>query len=248
MDFIPAIDLKEGACVRLRQGRMDQATRFSEDPIAMAEHWASCGARKLHIVDLDGAFAGAPVHADLIASMIAAIPNVEVQIGGGLRNLATLEYYLQVGAKRLVIGTKAIQEPAFLQACARQFPSSILYGLDVRNGLVALSGWTKASKATATELVQAMGDLPLAGVIYTDISKDGMLEGVNVESTLALAKTSPVPVIASGGVANLADLEWLLQAQQMQSVTLGGVIVGRALYEGTLNCTEALALCQAHLK
>ena len=247
MDFIPAIDLKDNTCVRLKQGHIDQATRFSEEPIAMAEHWAGCGAKKLHIVDLDGAFSGAPVHTDLIDAMIAAIPEVEVQIGGGLRDLATLEHYLQAGAKRLIVGTKAIQEPAFLQACAKQFPNSILYGLDVRNGLVALSGWTKATKTTATELVQTIGDLPLAGVVYTDISKDGMLEGINVESTLALAKASPVPVIASGGIANLTDLELLLGAQQRQSVTLGGVIAGRALYEGALNCTKALALCQAYL-
>lgn len=245
MQFIPAIDLKDGVCVRLRQGRMDEATEFSDDPVAMAVRWAEAGASRLHIVDLDGALKGRPVHTEIITKMIVAVPGVKVQVGGGLREISTLENYLKIGADRLILGTKAIQEPEFLEGCARQFPNSILYGLDARKGRVALAGWTESSTALATELVAAARELPLAGVVYTDITKDGMLAGVNIPETLKLAKASRQPVIASGGIASLDDLTLLLEAQRAAKVQLDAVISGRALYEGALDCNEAINLCQS---
>lgn len=244
MDFIPAIDLKDGACVRLRQGRMTDVTEFSNDPVAMAVRWADEGARRLHIVDLNGAFEGKPMHTRVIADMIAAVPEMEVQIGGGLRELAAIERYLELGAKYLVLGTRAIREPDFLASCAEQFPQSILYGLDASNGKIALAGWAETSDISAPDLIRAAGKLPLAGVVYTDIQKDGMLSGINTKAVLALAKTSHVPVIASGGASNLQDLKRLLAAQKKSGVKLGGVISGRALYEGTLDCREAVSICQ----
>lgn len=244
MDFIPAIDLKDGACVRLRQGRLDDATCFSDDPIAMALHWAKAGARRLHVVDLNGAFEGSPVHFDIIAKIIGAVPKMQVQIGGGVRDLNLIERYLQAGASKVILGTKAVREPAFLEAAATRFPHNILFGLDARDGMVALSGWTEPTNRSAAELMQATDQLPLAGVIYTDIMQDGMLTGINVEDTLALAKISHAPVIASGGVATLQDLASLLQAQQ--DAPLDAVISGRALYEGSLDCAQAIALCQRY--
>lgn len=244
MDFIPAIDLKDGACVRLRQGRLDDATCFSDDPITMALHWVKAGAKRLHVVDLNGAFEGSPVHFDIIAQIIATVPTARVQVGGGVRDLNLIERYLKAGASKVILGTKAVREPAFLEAATTRFPHSILFGLDARDGMVALSGWTESANKSAGELIQTTDRLPLAGVIYTDIIQDGMLTGINVEDTLALAKISRVPVIASGGVATLRDLASLLQAQQ--DTPLDAVISGRALYEGSLDCAQAIALCQQH--
>lgn len=245
MQFIPAIDLKDGVCVRLKQGAMNQATEFFDDPIEAARKWANCGAERLHIVDLNGAFEGRPVHVDIITKIIQALPEVEVQVGGGLRTEKAIEHYLQAGAKRLILGTKAIKEPDFLEACADSFPDVLLYGLDVKQGQVAVSGWEEASGLSAKGLIAAASHLPLAGVVYTDIEKDGMLAGVNIKATLEVAKLCPFPVIASGGISKLQNLADLLAAQEEAKVALGGVISGRALYEGTLDCAAAIALCRA---
>lgn len=244
MQFIPAIDLKDGACVRLKQGEMDQATAFFDDPVEAARRWANAGAERLHIVDLNGAFEGRPVHAEIISRIIKAVPQVAVQVGGGLREEKAIEDYLAAGVKKIILGTKAIREPDFLESCASCFPNTLLYGLDVRQGQVAVSGWKETSSYSAKDLISAATHLPLAGVVYTDIEKDGMLAGVNVQATLETASVSPFPVIASGGISTLDDLTRLLEAQKSTGVALEGVISGRALYEGTLDCKEAVALCR----
>lgn len=235
MELIPAIDLKEGQCVRLRQGRMDEVTVFSDDPVATARTWAAQGARRLHIVDLDGAFAGQPRNRELVGRMVAAIPGVPVQLGGGIRSLEIAKAYFAVGVARLIVGTRAIEEPAFLEELARQFPDQILLGLDARAGRLATAGWDRTTDVQATDFARTVEHLPLAGIVYTDIDRDGMLEGVNIESTLTLARTTRLPVIASGGVHQLEDLERLCRAAAESAGSgLAGVITGRALYAGTL--------------
>ncbi len=235
MDLIPAIDLKEGQCVRLRQGRMADATIFSDDPVATARTWADQGARRLHIVDLDGAFAGQPRNRELVARMVAAIPGVPVQLGGGIRTLEIATAYFNAGVARLIVGTRAIEEPAFLEALAARFPDQILLGLDARAGRLATAGWDRTTDVLAADFARTVEHLSLAGIVYTDIDRDGMLEGVNIEATLALAQGTPLPVIASGGVHQLADLDRLCRAMANSgSTSLAGVITGRALYAGTL--------------
>lgn len=244
MDFIPAIDLKGGSCVRLRQGRMDDATVFSDDPIKVAKAFQSQGAQRLHIVDLDGAGTGAPVHFEIIAKVIEAASDMAVQIGGGLREHEHLERYMDAGAKRLVLGTKAVMDPEFLRQSARRWPEQILLGLDVRDGKIAIEGWAKSFDMTERELVLQSKDLPLGGIVFTDVSKDGMLEGVSIAKTLALAKNIPFPLIASGGISDYEDLKLLVDAAQNEGIELDGVISGRALYEGKLDCAQAVLLCQ----
>jgi len=235
MELIPAIDLKEGQCVRLRQGRMDDATIFSDDPVATARTWAAQGARKLHIVDLDGAFAGQPRNRELVGRMVAAIPGVPVQLGGGIRSLEIARAYFDVGVTRLIVGTRAIEEPAFLEALATQFPDQILLGLDARAGRLATAGWDRTTNVQATDFARSVVHLPLAGIVYTDIDRDGMLQGVNIEATLTLAHSTHIPVIASGGVHQLEDLDRLCRAlAESGGIVLAGVITGRALYAGTL--------------
>ena len=241
MELIPAIDLKGGQCVRLRQGRMDEATVFSDDPVAMAVTWASSGARRLHIVDLDGAFAGQPKNRELVGRMVAAIPGVPVQLGGGVRSMAIAEAYFEVGVDRLIVGTRAIEEPAFLEDLAVRFPGRIVLGLDARQGRLATAGWDHTTDVQAVDFARRVAHLPLAGIVYTDIDRDGMLEGVNVEATLALAAATRLPVIASGGVHQLADLERLCRAMAGASTALAGVITGRALYAGTLQLAAGQA-------
>ncbi|MEM9621860.1 MAG: 1-(5-phosphoribosyl)-5-[(5-phosphoribosylamino)methylideneamino]imidazole-4-carboxamide isomerase [Pseudomonadota bacterium] len=242
MLLIPAIDLKEGKCVRLRQGRMDDATVFSDDPVAMAVHWREQGGRRLHIVDLDGAFAGQPKNRELIHNMVQAMGDVPVQVGGGVRSLEIVEAYVEAGVAGVIVGTKAIEDPDFLAQAARQFPHQIIFGLDARNGLVATDGWDKTSTVTATELAQAAAELPLAGIVYTDIDRDGMMEGLNVPATFDLARDSGVPVIASGGVTTLDDLTELKAAFVDHPQLLIGAITGRAIYEGTLDVAAGQAL------
>lgn len=235
MELIPAIDLKEGQCVRLRQGRMDDATIFSDDPVATARTWADQGARRLHIVDLDGAFAGQPRNRELVGRMVAAIPGVPVQLGGGIRSTEIAKAYFDVGVTRLIVGTRAVEEPAFLEALATQFPGQVLLGLDARAGRLATAGWDRTTDVQATDFARAVEHLPLAGIVYTDIDRDGMLAGVNIESTLALARSTRLPVIASGGVHQLEDLDRLCRAlADSGGIGLAGVITGRALYAGTL--------------
>lgn len=242
MLLIPAIDLKEGKCVRLRQGRMDDATVFSDDPVAMAVHWREQGGRRLHIVDLDGAFAGTPKNQALIQSMVQAMGDVPVQVGGGVRSLETVAAYIEAGVSAVIVGTKAIEDPNFLAQAAQQFPQQIIFGLDARDGLVATDGWDKTSTVTATALAQAAAELPLGGIVYTDIDRDGMMNGLNVQATFALARDSGVPVIASGGVTSLDDLVQLKAAFAQQPELLMGAITGRAIYEGSLDVAAGQAL------
>ena len=245
MLLIPAIDLKDGQCVRLRQGRMDDSTVFSSDPVAMAAHWKDQGALRLHIVDLDGAFAGVPRNGSLIREMVAVMGDVPVQVGGGIRSEAIIEAYLDAGVQGLILGTKAVNEPDFLQAMALAYPSKILLGLDARSGVVATEGWDKETGIQALDFVRDLIELPLAGIVYTDIDRDGMMQGLNIASTLALARAAQLPVIASGGVTELADLQALKEAFAEDTTLLMGAITGRAIYEGTLDVAAGQALLDA---
>jgi phosphoribosylformimino-5-aminoimidazole carboxamide ribotide isomerase len=221
---------------------MHDSTVFSSDPIAMAIHWKNEGARRLHIVDLDGAFAGTPRNGELIRDMVAAMEDVPVQIGGGIRSEQIIENYLDAGAQGLILGTKAVNEPEFLRDAALQHPDKVILGLDVRQGIVATEGWDKDAGISAIDFVAAVVDLPLAGIVYTDIDRDGMMQGLNVEATLALAKAANTPVVASGGVTTIEDLRALKQAFAEHPALLMGAITGRAIYEGTLDVAAGQAL------
>jgi len=245
VQLIPAIDLKQGECVRLRQGRMEDATVFSSDPVAMAEHWRQEGGRRLHIVDLDGAFAGLPKNRQLIQDMVAAVGDIPVQVGGGVRTLEVIEAYLQVGVSRVIVGTKAIEDPDFLVSAAERFPDQILLGLDARDGAVATHGWDADSGVSALELALGAAALPIAGIVYTDIERDGMMSGVNVDATVALARGAGVGVVASGGIATLHDLQRLKHAFAECPELLLGAITGRAIYEGDLSISAGQALLDA---
>ena len=245
MLLIPAIDLKDGQCVRLQQGRMEDATVFSDDPVAMALHWVQQGCRRLHLVDLDGAFAGAPRNKAIVAEIAGALEQTPVQIGGGIRSLATIGEYLEAGVSQVILGTRAVQEPDFLEAAAKEFPGCIILGLDARDGLLATEGWDQTSTTEAAEFARWAGDLDIAAIVYTDIDRDGMLRGLNVPATLALAQASRVPVIASGGVSSLDDLRTLADAVAASGGELMGAITGRAIYAGTLDFRAGQALLDA---
>lgn len=237
-ELIPAIDLKEGRCVRLRQGRMEDATVFSDDPVAMALHWQQQGARRLHVVDLDGAFAGRPVNGDVIAAICAAL-EIPVQIGGGIRDAVTLQGYLDVGVRWGIIGTRAAKEPGWALEVARAYPGQVIVGIDARKGLVATEGWAAATELAAVDLARRFEDGGVAGIIYTDIDRDGMLSGINLDETVRLAEATDLPIYASGGLASMADVELLATAIERCSGRLAGCISGRALYEGTLDFRQA---------
>ncbi len=237
MLLIPAIDLKDGKCVRLRQGEMSQVTRYSDDPVGMAEHWQNLGASYLHIVDLDGAVEGSPKHLPQIEAIVSKL-TIPIQVGGGIRNVDTVQTYLACGVNRVVVGTAALQDTKFLHAIAHEYPQKILVGIDVKNGLVAVHGWTTVSTLTALEVFDSMKGLPLGGIVFTDISRDGMLEGPNIQALQEAAEASPVPIIASGGVTALEDIK----AIQQIGGNISGVIIGKALYEGALDLKAALAL------
>jgi phosphoribosylformimino-5-aminoimidazole carboxamide ribotide isomerase len=237
---IPAIDLQGGRCVRLVEGRVDSATVFGEDPVAMARRWAERGARRLHVVDLDGAFAGTPRHAAVMRAMVAAVPAVPVEVGGGLRDLATLEAALGTGARWAVLGTAAALEPALLEAACLRWPGRILVGVDAVDGQVAVRGWTDVLALRAPELARRAAVAGAAGVIYTDVRRDGTGRGPNLEATAALAAGSAVPVIASGGIAGLDDLVRLAAIPNV-----AGAIVGRALYTGAVDLGAAMAAVPA---
>ena len=241
MLVIPAIDLKGGQCVRLRQGRMDDATVFSDDPLAMAAHWVAQGARRLHLVDLDGAFAGAPVNGEAVRAIARAHPQLPVQIGGGIRSAETIEAYLQAGVRYVIVGTRAVREPEFVARICREFPDRIIVGIDARAGLVATDGWAEVTAVRAVDLARRFAADGVSAIVYTDIEREGMMGGVNVEATLAVAEAG-IPVIASGGVSNLDDIR-ALKAVAARGIL--GAITGRAIYEGTLDLAAAQALCDA---
>jgi len=242
MLIIPAIDLKDGKCVRLRQGRFDAATVFSDDPVAMARRWRGQGARRLHLVDLDGAVAGAPVNAGIVESIVRECADLPVQIGGGIRNLETAESYIKAGAAFVIIGTAAVRDPGFAVAACERFPGQIIIGIDAKNGMVATEGWLEVSEVSAASLVARFAGRGASAIVYTDISRDGMMRGVNVEATAALAAQSAIPLIASGGVTDSADIVRLRQAAETcGGAGIIGVIAGRALYEGTLDLARAQA-------
>ena len=224
MLIIPAIDLKDGKCVRLKQGRMEDDTVFSDDPVATAQHWVNEGARRLHLVDLNGAFAGTPIHKPVVEAIARAQPELPIQIGGGIRSLET-------------IGTKAVQDPEFVEEACKKFAGHIIVGIDAMNGMVATDGWANVTDVKATDLAKRFADAGVSSIVYTDIARDGMMQGVNVEQTVQLAQYSGLPVIASGGVTNLDDVRNL----KGQPGILGA-ITGRAIYEGSLNLREAQLL------
>jgi phosphoribosylformimino-5-aminoimidazole carboxamide ribotide isomerase len=240
MLIIPAIDLKDGRCVRLEQGDMATATVFSDDPGKTAAHWAGLGARRLHVVDLNGAFAGKPVNSSAIKAVIAAVdPDVPVQVGGGIRDLDTIERYLDEGVSYVIIGTAAVKNPGFLHEACDAFPGHIIVGLDARAGKVATDGWSKLTGHDVVDLAKRFQDYGVEAVIHTDIGRDGMLKGVNVEATLKLAQALTIPVIASGGITNLEDVK-LLCAVESEGIV--GAITGRAIYEGRLDFAAAQKL------
>jgi phosphoribosylformimino-5-aminoimidazole carboxamide ribotide isomerase len=240
MLIIPAIDLKDGQCVRLRQGLMDDSTVFSDDPVAMAARWVEAGCRRLHLVDLNGAFAGEPVNGGVVTAIAAAYPDLPIQIGGGIRNLETIEHYVRAGVSYVIIGTKAVKEPDFVSAACRAFPGRIIIGLDARDGMVATDGWANVSTIYARDLAARFESDGVAAIVYTDIARDGMMQGVNIEATVAMAQASSIPVIASGGITNLDDIRALCAVAHHG---ICGAITGRAIYEGTLDLAEAQRVC-----
>ncbi|MGD8175866.1 1-(5-phosphoribosyl)-5-[(5-phosphoribosylamino)methylideneamino]imidazole-4-carboxamide isomerase [Marinimicrobium sp. ARAG 43.8] len=242
MLIIPAIDLKDGQCVRLRQGLMDDSTVFSDDPVAMAKRWVDAGCRRLHLVDLNGAFEGKPVNGEVVTAIAKAYPDLPIQIGGGIRSAETIEYYLQAGVQYVIIGTKAVKEPEFVTDMCRRFPGHIIVGLDAKDGLVATDGWAEVSEVKATDLAKRFEKDGVSAIVYTDIARDGMMQGVNVEQTLSMANASSIPVIASGGITNMDDIK-ALRAVSEQGIT--GAITGRAIYEGSLDVAEAQAYCDS---
>ena len=235
MILYPAIDLKGGQCVRLVHGDMDQATVFDDDPAARAKIFAAAGCHWLHVVDLDGAFAGRAVNADAVRAILAAT-DMQVQLGGGIRDLAAVDAWLAAGVSRVILGTAAVKDPGFVRAACAAYPGRVAVGIDARGGMVAVEGWAETSTTSAHDLAAAMADTGAAAFIFTNIDRDGALQGVDVAATAALAASTPVPVIASGGVAGLADLRALRNAGG-----IAGVISGRALYDGRLDLAEGLA-------
>jgi phosphoribosylformimino-5-aminoimidazole carboxamide ribotide isomerase len=240
MLIIPAIDLKDGHCVRLQQGVMERATVFSEDPGAMARHWLAQGARRLHLVDLNGAFVGKPSNEGAIKAIVAAVgSDVPIQLGGGIRDLDTIERYLDDGVSYVIIGTAAVKTPGFLHDACYAFPGHIMVALDAKGGKVAVDGWSKMTGHDVVDLGRKFQEYGVEAIIYTDIGRDGMLSGVNIEATVTLAQALAVPVIASGGIASLDDVRRLC-AVEGEGIT--GAISGRALYEGKLDFREAQGL------
>lgn len=245
MLLIPAIDLKDGHCVRLKQGDMEQVTVFSEDPGQMARHWLLQGARRLHLVDLNGAFAGKPKNGAAVKSIIDAmrdfaleynVDEIPIQLGGGIRDLDTIERYLDEGLSYIIIGTAAVKSPGFLHAACSAFPGQIIVGLDAKDGKVATDGWSKLSGHDVIDLAKKFEDYGCEAIVYTDIGRDGMMKGVNIEATVKLAQSMTIPVIASGGVHTITDVEALCA---VQDEGLEGVICGRSIYEGTLDLRSA---------
>jgi phosphoribosylformimino-5-aminoimidazole carboxamide ribotide isomerase len=241
LTLYPAIDLKDGACVRLKRGEMDQATVYATDPAAQALAWQRLGFTWVHVVDLNGAFAGKPVNAAAVHAILKAV-TIPVQLGGGIRDLAAIEAWLEAGITRVILGSAAAKNPALVRESAAKFPGKIVVGIDAKAGYVATEGWAETSHLTATELALRLEDAGISAIIYTDIARDGMLTGLNLPETAALAARITVPVIASGGVANLTDIV-ALKSAATTTPNLTGAIIGRALYDGSLNAADALAAC-----
>jgi phosphoribosylformimino-5-aminoimidazole carboxamide ribotide isomerase len=239
--IFPAIDLKNGECVRLVRGDMAQATVFNDDPAAQARAFANHGFDHLHVVDLDGAFAGKPMNALAVEKILGAV-KMSIQLGGGIRDMKTVTGWLEKGVARVIIGTAAVRDPDFVREAARLYPGRIAVGIDARDGRVAVDGWAKTSDISALELGRRFEDAGVAAIIYTDIARDGVLKGLNIEATLALAEAVSIPVIASGGLASIDDIRRLLQPD---CARLAGAVAGRALYDGRLNPAEAIAMIEA---
>lgn len=242
MILFPAIDLKEGRVVRLYKGAMEQATVYGENPAAQAEAFQAAGFRWLHLVDLDGAFAGKPRNAAAVEAILAAA-ELPVQLGGGIRDMATVERWLALGVRRVILGTAAVRDPAFVKEACRAFPGRVVVGVDAKEGFVAVAGWAETSSLSALELAERFKDAGVAALLYTDVARDGALTGVNVAATAELARASGLPVIASGGVAGLEDIRKLkaVAATVTEGPGIEGVVIGRALYDGRLDPTAALA-------
>ncbi|MBT3457618.1 MAG: 1-(5-phosphoribosyl)-5-[(5-phosphoribosylamino)methylideneamino]imidazole-4-carboxamide isomerase [Thiotrichales bacterium] len=236
MIIIPAIDLKDGQCVRLRKGIMEDTTVFSNNPTEMASKWVAEGARRLHLVDLNGAFEGKPVNADCVNEITRSFPDLPVQIGGGIRDLQTANAYIEAGISYLIIGTMAVTHPDFVEKLCDEFPNKIIVGLDANNGLVATDGWAKQTDIDVVELSKKYEQYGVSSIVYTDIARDGMMQGVNVEATANLAKKTSIPIIASGGITNLDDITALLKNTHHGII---GAITGRAIYEGQLDFNDA---------
>jgi phosphoribosylformimino-5-aminoimidazole carboxamide ribotide isomerase len=241
MLLIPAIDLKDGKCVRLRQGRVEDDTVFSDDPVAVAKQWVDAGARRLHIVDLNGAFEGRPVNAEVVGQITAVCKeaNVPVQLGGGIRSEETVQNYLDLGVSYCIIGTKAVNEPAFVSELCAKFPGHIIVGLDAKDGKVAIDGWAKLSQHDVIDMARHFEQDGVEAIIYTDINRDGMMSGINVEATVKLAQAIDIPVIASGGITTIDDVRALCE---VTSEGITGAITGRAIYEGTLDFSQGQKL------
>ncbi|HTP66486.1 MAG TPA: 1-(5-phosphoribosyl)-5-[(5-phosphoribosylamino)methylideneamino]imidazole-4-carboxamide isomerase [Geobacteraceae bacterium] len=244
MIVIPAIDLKDGKCVRLEQGLMEKDTVFNDDPAAQAREWARQGAELLHIVDLDGAFAGVPKNREAISAIVNAI-SIPTQLGGGIRDITTIEAYLSLGVGRVILGTAAQRNPELVEEACRLFPGRIVVGIDAKNGMVAVQGWGELTDVQAVDLARRFEECGVAAIIYTDISRDGMMAGPNIEATRALAEAISIPVIASGGVSSLKDIENLM-ANESAGIT--GVITGRAIYTGAIRLAEAIQLTKGTKK
>ncbi|PLY00232.1 MAG: 1-(5-phosphoribosyl)-5-((5-phosphoribosylamino)methylideneamino)imidazole-4-carboxamide isomerase [Desulfuromonas sp.] len=238
MIIIPAIDLKEGRCVRLEQGLMEKDTVYSDDPAAQAKTWEEQGGELLHIVDLDGAFAGVPKNKEAIEAIVKAI-DIPTELGGGIRDLETIEAYLQLGVGRVILGTIAKENPGLVEEACRKFPGKIVVGIDAKDGLVAVRGWADVTEKLATELAKEMEGFGVEAIIYTDIARDGMMQGPNIEATKALAEAISIPVIASGGVSHLRDI---MQLMSIEESGVSGVITGKAIYTGALDLREAVEL------
>lgn len=238
MIVIPAIDLKEGNCVRLEQGKMNRDTVFSDNPAEQALTWQQAGAELLHLVDLDGAFAGTPRNRAAIEAIIKTI-DIPAQLGGGIRDIATIEAYLSLGLSRVIIGTAAQRNPELVVEACKKFPGRIVVGIDAKNGMVAVQGWAEVTDATAVELARKFEDCGVTAIIYTDISRDGMMGGPNFDATKALAEAVSIPIIASGGVSSLRDIENLMAIEQSGVV---GAITGKAIYTGAISLAEAISL------
>ena len=242
MLIIPAIDLKDGLCVRLRQGDMEETTVFSDAPAEVACQWAQEGARRLHVVDLNGAFAGEPINGDVVKDITTNYPGLPIQIGGGIRDMQTIERYIDIGVSWVIIGTQAVKEPEFVTEACKVFPNNIIVGLDAKNGYVATEGWAEVSDIKAAELAKRFEQDGVTSIIYTDIARDGMMQGVNVDETVAMAQASSIPIIASGGITNMDDIRSLLEVADAGII---GAITGRAIYEGTLDLETAQNFCDA---